>query len=931
MSLALSPTAERPAAAAAARGVVTPRLLSGISLGVVYGLAAWISTAKEFPGTEIGVLWLPLGVLLGWLVRSPIAQWPELIAWSFLGDIVGESNPFLRFSLPATAQVALLFLEDALQSVLGAWLVRRWAAGRPLTEMRGTLTLVLAGAATPAFLFAFEKAGRRSLYDPSLSFWQEWYAFLLSNVLSVIAVAPLILFVARPSVRAWTLRGTAHMIEAGLLALGFALVGTLAIVSGFQPVVYFIVVAAAPLPFALWAAIRFGPAGVGASALLLTLVGLYGRTGFGGSFSIGSPTENLLATQIFLIILVLSMLFLSAALVERQDALVSAHDSEARYRSVVEHQTEFICRYRPDTTITFVNDAYCRFFGRTQPELLGTRWIDRVPPADHARMLSIVARLSTQGGTFLATHQVLREDGTIAWTQWVDQVIPSEDGSVQELQGIGRDVTDLTRTHDALRRSEERLKRAMEAADLGDWEVDLATGSLWWSESLSQVLGRRPSEFNDLQHAIAEAVFAADRLVIKEQLTGIAEGRNHRLHFRIVRPDGEVRWLDGGGDAVADDQGRPRWLVGVAADATQRRQDEQALREALEEVRRLKDRLQAENTVLLEELSGPARFGGVVYASQAMKDVLARADRVARTETPVLITGETGTGKELVARAIHERSHRQGRALVRVNCAALPESLIESELFGHEKGAFTGAATRRAGRFEVADQGTLFLDEIGELPLELQAKLLRVVQEGEFERLGSSKTVSTDVRLIAATNRDLARAVQEGRFRSDLFYRLNVFPVHMPPLRERPEDVPPLSVHFLDDIARRLGRNFQAIGASTLIALQRYHWPGNVRELQNVLERSALLTVGPVLMLPDGWDVPGGARATAADADAALEQLTSNGGTPSLEALERAYILQVLERTRWRIEGPRGAAVILGLHPSTLRSRLTKLGIVDER
>jgi len=308
--------------------------------------------------------------------------------------------------------------------------------------------------------------------------------------------------------------------------------------------------------------------------------------------------------------------------------------------------------------------------------------------------------------------------------------------------------------------------------------------------------------------------------------------------------------------------------------------------------------------------------------------VLARADRVARTGTVVLITGETGTGKELLARAIHERSDRQSRPLVRVNCAALPASLIESELFGHEKGAFTGAAMRRAGRFEVADHGTLFLDEIGELPLELQGKLLRVVQEGEYERLGSSKTISADVRLVAATNRDLARAVQEGRFRSDLYYRLNVFPIHMPPLRDRPEDVPSLSAHFLDDITRRLGRDFHAIGASTLAALQRYHWPGNVRELQNVLERAALLSAGPVLTLADGWDVPGTGRAGAADADEAVTQLTTDGATPTLEALERAYILQVLERTRWRVEGPRGAAVILGLHPSTLRSRLTKLGIV---
>jgi PAS domain S-box-containing protein len=925
MALALSPAAERRAPAAAVRGYVSPRVLSAVGLAALYALCSRISIEKEFPGTDIGVLWLPLGLLFAWLLRSPMARWPELVACSLLGNLIGEST-FLRPDwFAATGRTTLLFLEDVLQAATGAWLARRLAASRPLTEVRGTAAIVVGGAVIPAVLFGFEKAGRRFLLaDASAGFWQEWSAFVVSNVLSIIAMAPIILFIGRPSLRAWTRHRTMRVVEGAALGAGLLSIGTLTVKPELHLALHFIVIAAAPLPLALWAALRLGPVGVGASALLLTVLGMYGR----GAFPAGTPAENVVATQFFLIILVMSTLFLSAAFVERQDALVAMHDSEARYRGIVEHQTELICRYRPDTTLTFVNDAYARFFGRTRAQLLGTRWIERVPPADAARMLSIIERLCTNGATFVATHQVLREDGTIAWTQWIDSVIPGEDGGIDELQGIGRDVTDLTRTHDALRRSEERLKRAMEAADLGDWELDLATGSFWWSESLSQVSGRRPSEFTDLQHAIAEVVFAADRSLLKDQLSGIAEGRNHRLNFRIMRPDGEVRWLDGGGDAVTDDQGRARWLVGVAADATQRRQDEQALREALEEVRRLKDRLQAENTVLLEELAGPDRFGGLVFASQAMKDVLARADRVARTETAVLITGETGTGKELLARAIHERSDRQGRPLVRVNCAALPASLIESELFGHEKGAFTGAAMRRAGRFEVADRGTLFLDEIGELPLELQAKLLRVVQEGEFERLGSSKTVAADVRLIAATNRDLARAVQEGRFRSDLFYRLNVFPIHMPPLRDRPEDVPSLSAHFLDDVSRRLGRSFQAIGSTTLAALQRYPWPGNVRELQNILERAALLSAGPVLTLPDGWDASGPGHGAVADADAAIGTLAGEGASPTLEALERAYILQVLERTRWRIEGPRGAAVILGLHPSTLRSRLAKLGIV---
>jgi len=284
--------------------------------------------------------------------------------------------------------------------------------------------------------------------------------------------------------------------------------------------------------------------------------------------------------------------------------------------------------------------------------------------------------------------------------------------------------------------------------------------------------------------------------------------------------------------------------------------------------------------------------------------------------------GETGTGKELVARAIHASSARKERPLVKVNCSALPAELMESELFGHEKGAFTGAVGKRIGRFELADGGTIFLDEIGDLALSLQAKLLRVLQEGEFERVGSSKTMHVNVRVIAATNRDLSEALRQETFRSDLYYRLAVYPIQMPSLRERKEDVKLMAEAFLKETNRRLGKSFEAIPRRVLEALERYDWPGNVRELQNVIERAAVTSTGRSLQLPDSWhpdgQIKGFAQNGAADSAA--------GNT--LEGRERVHILQILDKTHWRIEGPKGAAVVLGLRPSTLRSRMRKLGIV---
>ena len=345
------------------------------------------------------------------------------------------------------------------------------------------------------------------------------------------------------------------------------------------------------------------------------------------------------------------------------------------------------------------------------------------------------------------------------------------------------------------------------------------------------------------------------------------------------------------------------------------------------EIARLKDRLQAENVYLAEEIKTQRGFEEMVGHSPALQRVLGRVEQVAPTDSTVLITGETGTGKELVARAIHNHSRRRDRPLVNVNCGAISPGLVESELFGHEKGAFTGALVRKIGRFELADGGTIFLDEIGDLGLDLQVKLLRVLQEGEIERVGGVKPIKVDVRVVAATHRDIRRLVEEGRFRADLYYRLNVFPIHTPALRERREDVPALARHFVLKYAARSGRTIETIPAATLAALSAYDWPGNIRELGNVIERSVIVSRGGALELGD-WIAPqpaGGAPADRMRTPAGLP--AERGAGRTLEETERARILEVLEETKWRVSGPKGAAVRLGLKPTTLESRMKRLGI----
>jgi transcriptional regulator with GAF, ATPase, and Fis domain len=391
--------------------------------------------------------------------------------------------------------------------------------------------------------------------------------------------------------------------------------------------------------------------------------------------------------------------------------------------------------------------------------------------------------------------------------------------------------------------------------------------------------------------------------------------------YRVVISDGSERWLVARGRTVDELSRKGARRMGVVFDITERKRAEQDLHAALLEIQGLKEQLEEENLYLKEEISEVKGFDEIIGKSDALKYVLTRVEQVARTDATVLLQGETGVGKELIAGAIHEKSSRSDGPHVKVNCATLPEALVESELFGHEKGAFTGADRQRKGRFELADGGTILLDEVGELPPGTQAKLLRVLQEGEFERVGGLNTIKVSVRIIAATNRKLHDEVSAGRFRQDLFYRLNVYPITVPPLRQRREDILLLVSHYARQIGERLGKSITEVPAQVMREFTEYNWPGNIRELLNVIERAVIVSSDGVLRLPEplGQATP----APASESKASKESTT----VATADEAERENILRALEATGWRINGPKGAAAMLKLHPSTLRFRMKKLGL----
>jgi PAS domain S-box-containing protein len=474
-----------------------------------------------------------------------------------------------------------------------------------------------------------------------------------------------------------------------------------------------------------------------------------------------------------------------------------------------------------------------------------------------------------------------------------------------------------------LARLQQHNTEILNAAGEGIYGLDLGgyvtfvnpTAARLTGHDVQELLGQRMHDL--IHHTRADGCgFAREVCPI---YAALRDGEVHQVDDEVFwRKDGSSFPVHYTSTPIRRD-GRLAGAVVVFRDITERKRAEADLRYALAEVRALKEQVQARNAYLQEEIDRAHDFGEIVGESQPLREMLRVVAQVAPTDATVLIQGESGTGKELVARAVHELSDRKHGPLVKINCAAMTPALIESELFGHEKGAFTDANQRRIGRFELAHNGTVFLDEIGELPPATQVKLLRVLQEREFERVGGSRTIAVNVRVVAATNRDLSALVARGEFRLDLFYRLNVLPIDVPPLRVRKEDIPLLVAAYLSKLGKRLGCDVRGITQSSMDGLLAYDWPGNVRELQNVIERAAILARGPVLSVqglirPQEPPVRG------------LAQLPQSGPETLVEH-ERAHILRALEYTGWRVAGDRGAGAVLGMHPNTLRSRMKRLGI----
>jgi PAS domain S-box-containing protein len=490
---------------------------------------------------------------------------------------------------------------------------------------------------------------------------------------------------------------------------------------------------------------------------------------------------------------------------------------------------------------------------------------------------------------------------------------------------LTREVIERERGEKALAETEDRLRELADNIPEVVWITTLEPEEriVYTSPSFERVWGRPLEDLYRNPRLWIETIHPEDRARVADTFSRwiAGEAGYQDVEFRIVQPDGSMRWIHERGVLAVNDRGEPIRVSGISTDVTDRKQAEQELQRAFAEIQALKDRLQEENIALREEVEKTSMFEEIVGTSPPLRAVLSQVARVAPTDSTVLITGETGTGKELVARAIHKLSQRSARALVSVNCAAIPPSLIASELFGHEKGAFTGALQRRQGRFELAEGGTIFLDEVGELPAETQITLLRVLQEREFERVGGGRPIRTDVRVIAASNRDLEAAVAHDAFRADLFYRLDVFPLNMPPLRDRRGDIPVLVEYFIHRYARRAGKKIHGIGKSSLDLLRSYDWPGNVRELQNVVERAVIVSDSETLSIDEQW-LSGRSRVV-------LPARTDH--TRSLSIRQKGTIEDALEKTRGRVAGPFGAAARLGMPSSTLESKIRALKIDKKR
>jgi formate hydrogenlyase transcriptional activator len=592
--------------------------------------------------------------------------------------------------------------------------------------------------------------------------------------------------------------------------------------------------------------------------------------------------------------------------------------NEAKYRELVQNANSIILKMGPEGKVTFFNEFAQMFFGYTEEEMLGRSVVGTIVPETGSSGLDpdfMIKDIGINPEKYITNeNENMRRNGERVWVAWTNKAIRDGNGKVIEILCIGNDITERRQLEILLTESEERYRRLFETADDGILLLEKREGNITHANpAITKMLGYTKEEcIGKKVKNIGFSLAVDDFKKIMQELD--KKGIIYYDDVPVQTKVGQTLYAD---IYMVD---RARLVQCNIRDISERKRAEEALcrrelelRTALSEIKTLKDQLEAENICFRQEIKMRHQFDHILGQSDGLKYVLYRAEQVAPMNTTVLILGETGTGKDLITAAIHDMSSRKDRPLITVHCAALPANLIESELFGREKGAFTGADTRQVGRFEIAHGSTLCLDEIGELPLELQAKLLRVIQHNEFERLGSSHTIKVDVRIVATTNRNLDEEVRKGRFRQDLYYRLNVFPITVPPLRQRKEDIPLLVQAFIERYSRKLGKQITSISKETMKALQNYPWPGNVRELESIIERAVILCSGPVLQLADKLEI---------------SSLPLSSAVRTLEEMERNQIFKTLSETRWRINGKNGAAVILGLHPSTLRARMHKLGIL---
>ena len=586
---------------------------------------------------------------------------------------------------------------------------------------------------------------------------------------------------------------------------------------------------------------------------------------------------------------------------DRKRAEQKLLQSEADFRTITNNIPGFVHTLSPVGEVEFVNQQIREYFGKTSEELKDWTRADVCHPDDLPRVLETIGRSFETGQICDVELRCRRADGVYRWFQSRGRPVRNAEGRITSWYFLLTDIDDRKRAEEKLRQSEEELRTitdtirqpivvvAPDGTTVYANRVALDNSGLTMDEVKNTGFAARVCHADDV-----------DRM-LDERSAGLSKGIPFDSEMRMLFRNGQYRWQLVQYDPLKDQSGTViRWYV-TATDIDDRKRTE--------------ERLHNENLVLREEIDRSSMFEEIVGSSKPMSQLLKKVEKVAPSDSTVLILGETGTGKELIARALHRRSKRASRAFVKVNCAAIPQSLIASELFGHEKGAFTGALQRRVGRFEAANGGTLFLDEIGELPMETQIALLRVLQEKEFERVGSNHPISVDVRVIAATNRDLPAAVAAGTFRQDLFYRLNVFPITVPPLRHRVDDIPLLVEYFVGRFAKDDGKTIRHIAKQTLEQLRGYHWPGNIRELQNVVERAVILCETDTFLVDDSW------LSGEWEGSSPHESL-STLGEPEVEIIKAT-----LAETHGRISGPSGAAAKLGIPRTTLESKLRRLGI----